>query len=145
MEQLKLQMRLLPLHMGAATAPSIPHALQMELLNPKLFLFLGKWGYCPFKFTPSQFQMAVWPPYITKSLLPFFLPSLLNEPTILDFGQGPINTCTESAFYFHSLLPFFLPSLLNEPTILDFGQGPINTCTESAFYFHPIYSTNFLI
>jgi hypothetical protein len=36
MEQLKLQMRLLPLHMGAATAPSIPHALQMELLKPKL-------------------------------------------------------------------------------------------------------------
>jgi hypothetical protein len=31
-------MRLLPLHMGAATAPSIPHALQMELLKPKLQL-----------------------------------------------------------------------------------------------------------
>jgi hypothetical protein len=42
MEQLKLQMRLLPLHMRAATAPSIPHALQMELLKPKLIFHLGR-------------------------------------------------------------------------------------------------------
>jgi hypothetical protein len=63
--------------------------MQMELLTPKLQLFFSSWqmGLLPLQIHSMLFQMAVWPPYITKSLLPFFLPSLLNEPTILDFGQ----------------------------------------------------------
>jgi hypothetical protein len=39
---------------GDCYCPFNPHALQMELLKPKLSL--GKWGYCTFKFTPYKWS-----------------------------------------------------------------------------------------